>query len=134
MYSAEQVFKAAQAIRPYLPELLAAPQAQQLEEQLAPLLAVPSSSESHHLRLCQLLANDETVQAWVKLYLEENYAAADILKALRVYYPLPGLAHAVESPHYVCPVENCHQDWYRQHRQDAIPHCPIHDLQLVIDS
>jgi hypothetical protein len=50
------------------------------------------------------------------------------------YPPLTGSASRVESPRYRCPVASCHQIWYRHGLEETIPHCPIHDLQLVRDS
>lgn len=132
MYSSDQLFSAAEAIRPYLWDLLDAPQAQQLSHQLNQLLDESTTQES--MLLWQLLSAHEATREWIRLYLDEQCPAAEILKALRVYYPLPGVLHPVESPHYICPVESCHQDWYRQSRSAEIPKCPIHNLQLVIDS
>lgn len=50
------------------------------------------------------------------------------------YSPLVGSQARVESPRYRCPVANCHQSWYRHEAEEAIPHCPIHDVVLVRDS
>jgi hypothetical protein len=50
------------------------------------------------------------------------------------YSPLTGSDSRVESPRYRCPVVSCHQIWYRHGAEEAIPHCPIHDVVLVRDS
>jgi hypothetical protein len=50
------------------------------------------------------------------------------------YTPLPGSDAQVESPRYRCPVASCHQVWYRPTATEQIPHCPIHDVQMVRDS
>lgn len=133
-YSPDEICRAARAIQPYLSELLDAPSAQQLERQLEGLLSQSSLEQGSPSEISRLLLTHKATQDWIKLYLEEQYPAEDILKALRIYYPLSGLKNPVESPRYVCPVEKCHQDWYRHDRKDTIPKCPIHGLQLVIDS
>lgn len=133
-YSPDEICKAAKAIQPYIVELLDAPSAQRLERQLEGLLLESSLKQGSHTQLFSLLDESEPTRDWVRLYLEEQCPAEDILKALRVYYPLPGVKNSVESPRYVCPVEKCHQDWYRKNREDEIPVCPVHDLKLMIDS
>ncbi|QQE63904.1 hypothetical protein GFS31_05750 [Leptolyngbya sp. BL0902] len=50
------------------------------------------------------------------------------------YSPLVGSESRVESPRYRCPVASCHQTWYRHSNDEAIPHCPIHDVVMVRDS
>ena len=47
------------------------------------------------------------------------------------YAPLCQSQARVENPLYRCPVANCHQIWHRHSLDEAIPHCPIHDLVLV---
>lgn len=133
-YSADGIYRAARAIQPYLVDLLNAPNAQRLERKLEGLLSEASLKQGSHTELSQLLSEHESTRDWLRLYLEESYPAEDILKALRIYYPLSGLEHSVESPRYVCPVENCNQDWYRQSREAEIPVCPVHGLKLIIDS
>lgn len=133
-YSSNEICKAAKAIQPYIAELLDAPSAQRLERQLQGLLSQSSLKQGSHTELSRLLMAHQATQDWVRLYLEEQYPVEKILKALRIYYPLSGLKNPVESPRYICPVEQCHQDWYRYEREEAIPKCPIHGLQLVIDS
>ncbi|WP_299489419.1 hypothetical protein [Acaryochloris sp. IP29b_bin.137] len=133
-YSADDICKAARAIQPYLTELLNAPNAQRLERQLEGLLSKVSLEQGSHMKLSHLLSEHQSTRDWIRLYLEESYPAEDILKALRIYYPLPGVERSVESPRYVCPVEKCNQDWYRQSREAEIPVCPVHGLKLMIDS
>ena len=133
-YSSDQISDAAKAIRPYISDLLDPPRAQQLEQQMDRLLPDLPLAQGNHPQFLKILSDYEAIREWIRLYLEEQYPAEEILKTLRVYYPLPGLKHSVESPRYICPVENCHQDWYRHSREETIPQCPIHDLQLVINS
>lgn len=133
-YSADEIYRAARAIQPYLADLLNAPNAQRLERRLEGLLSEVSMKQGSHTELFQLLSEHESTRNWIRLYLEDHYPAEDILKALRIYYPLQGIKHSVESPRYVCPVEKCNQDWYRQSREAEIPECPVHGLKLLIDS
>ncbi|WP_299409385.1 hypothetical protein [Acaryochloris sp. IP29b_bin.148] len=133
-YSADEIYRAARAIQPYLADLVNAPSAQRLERKLEGLLSESALKQGSDRELSQLLSEHESTQDWIRLYLEESYPAEDILKALRIYYPLPGIERSVESPRYVCPVEKCNQDWYRQNRDAEIPVCPVHGIKLIIDS
>ena len=133
-YSPDEICKAAKAIQPYISELLDAPSAQRLERQLEGLMTDYSIQQGSHIQLSSLLAENESTRDWLRLYLEEGHPAEDILKALRIYYPLPGIKNPIESPRYVCPVEKCNQYWYRTNREDEIPVCPIHGIKLIIDS
>ena len=55
-------------------------------------------------------------------------------KSEESYSPLTGSSSRVESPRYRCPVVSCHQTWYRHEAEEAIPHCPIHDVVMIRDS
>ncbi|NJN22634.1 MAG: hypothetical protein HC812_17490 [Leptolyngbya sp. RL_3_1] len=133
MYSANAVFDAAQAIRPYLTDLLAVPMAQSMDRQLAMLLE-PDGRVSRDEKLLDLLQQEAMTREWLRLYVEEQRPADQILPILRTYYPLLAKTSKIQSPRYVCPVASCHRDWYRQTVAQAIPHCPIHDVPLVRDS
>ena len=133
-YSSDDIVNAAQAIRPYLLELLDAPQAQRIEKKLENFLCGAALESDSYTQLNTILLEHEATREWLRLYLEEDYTADIILDTLRIYYPLRGVMRPMKSPRYICPVEFCHQDWYRQDLDDAIPKCPVHDLQLIIDS
>ena len=134
MLPPDKLLSAARKIRPYIPELLDASLAQSVDKQLEALLSAAISEQSVDQQIQKLLAEHETTREWLRLYVEENYPADGILKVIRTYYPLPDTLHAVESPRYLCPVASCHQEWYRRDRDQAIPNCPIHDVQFVRDS
>lgn len=143
MYSAEDVVKTAAEIQPYLPSLLDAASARQLADQLTPLLSEatppPAADPAAHSptaaqQIMALLSQQKTTREWLRLALEERHTADTILKLLNTYQPLAGSTSTIESPHYVCPVSSCHQQWYRHDPEEAIPLCPIHNVQLVRDS
>ena len=133
-YSADEIINAAQAIRPYLLDLLDAPNAQQIEKQLENFFCDVALEPDSYTQLNTILLEHEATREWIRLYLEEEYVADDILDTLRIYYPLQGVMHPMKSPRYVCPVEFCHQDWYRHDLKEDIPKCPVHNLQLIIES
>ena len=134
MFPPDKLLTAARQIRPYIPELLDAAIAQRVGQQLESLLTTAVSQQDVDQQIVTLLTEHETTREWLRLYIEENYPADAILKVIRTYFPLPGALHAVESPRYLCPVASCHQEWYRRDREQAIPNCPIHDVQFVRDS
>jgi hypothetical protein len=133
MYSANAVLDAAQAIRPYLKDLLAVPMAQSVDRQLAVLLEAQGNAPGE-AKLLGLLQQETMTREWLRLYLEEKRPADTILPILRTYSPLTAKSSKIESPKYVCPVASCNQDWYRQAVDQTIPHCPIHDVVMVRDS
>lgn len=132
-YSSDEIVDAAQAIRPYLLDLLDAPHAQHIETQLESWSSDTALDADSYTQLNTILLAHEATREWLRLYLEEKYAVENILDTLRVYYPLRGVMHPIQSPRYICPVEFCHQDWFRHDLDEDIPKCPIHDLQLIID-
>ena len=134
MFPPDKLLKAAHQIRPFIPELLDAAIAQRVSQQLESLLSTAVSEPDVDQQILTLLAEHETTREWLRLYVEENYPADAILKVIRTYSPLPETRHSVESPRYLCPVASCHQTWYRRDREQVIPNCPIHDVQLVRDS
>ncbi|HEY9877896.1 MAG TPA: hypothetical protein V6D29_05535 [Leptolyngbyaceae cyanobacterium] len=133
MYSADEIVKTAQEIRPYLPQLLDAPSAQQVDSQLAQLL-VRSQDAPATQQIVELLTQREPTREWMRLSLEEHYPVETIFKTLRTYHPLSGSDNSIESPRYICTVASCHQSWYRRDQSVGIPRCPIHDVQMVRDS
>jgi hypothetical protein len=130
MSSANAVFDAAQAIRPYLTDLLEVPMAQSMDRQLAMLLEPDGKTVSDE-KLLALLQQEAMTREWLRLYLKGQRPADTILPIIRTYHPLMAKTSTVQSPRYVCPVASCHRDWYRQTVDQAIPHCPIHNVPLV---
>lgn len=134
MTSPSDVLQAAQAIRPYLPELLTRQDAGVIANRLELALNATTDPVAQSEELTHILSATDPTREWLRLYLEEQHEAAAILKIIRTYQPLPGKAGAVTSPRYRCPVASCHQTWYRRETTAEIPNCPIHGVKLVRDS
>ena len=134
MIPSDKLRAAARDIPPYIPELLDASSAQSVSEQLDSLLATTVPGQDIDNQILALLDDHAATREWLRLYVEEDYPADAILKVMKTYSPLPGNVHMVESPRYLCPVASCHQTWYRRDRDQVIPNCPIHDVQLIRDS
>jgi len=133
MSAQRDVIQAAQAMRPYLPELLDASVVTAFAQRLEQLLAQSAQTQDDQA-VRELLGQQEATREWLRLYLEERRPAAEILKVLRTYHPLPGKSGAIASPRYRCPVASCNRVWYRRQVEDAVPNCPIHGIQMVRDS
>lgn len=134
MYSAEDIFEAAHAIRPDLPELLATEVAVDLDQQLEKLLANDPSEPYVDTQIMDLLTQHDTTRNWLKLYLEKQYPPADILKMVKGYNPALGNPQPMPGQRYVCPEETCQQVWYRRSIEQDIPYCPDHPNALLIRS
>lgn len=134
MTSSPDVLQAAQAIRPYLPELLSRPDAEAMANRLDLVLRQTADSAAQQAEVRQVLSLAEPTREWLRLFIEEETPAAEILTIIRTYQPLPGKAGVVASPRYRCPVASCHQTWYRRAVQADVPDCPIHGIKMVRDS
>jgi len=134
MTSSPDVLQAAQAIRPYLAELLERPDANVMGERLELALNATTDTAAQQAEIRRVLSVAEPTREWLRLYLEEQKPAAEILSIIRTYQPLPGKAGVVASPRYCCPVASCHQTWYRRKVGAEVPHCPIHGVQMVRES
>lgn len=130
-YSPDSVLQAARAIRPYLPALLDIAVAHRLEQQLNSLLPTVADESDADQQILALLQEQAVTREWLRLYLEEQRPAEDILKQMRTYYPLSENKGAIASPRYLCPVASCNRDWYRHRPEEAIPECPIHGVPMV---
>jgi hypothetical protein len=134
MTSPTNVLQAARAIRPYLSQLLPHTDAEVADKRLELILQTSTDDEARSQEILSLLSAAEPTQEWMRLYLEEQKPADEILKIMRTYHPLPGKSGAIASPRYRCPVASCHQTWYRREASAEIPDCPIHGVKLVRDS
>lgn len=134
MTSSANILQAAREIRPYLTELLPYSDAEVANQRLELILHTSTDETARSQEIMALLSTAETTQEWMRLYLEEHHPAAEILKIIRTYQPLPGKSGAIASPRYRCPVANCHQTWYRREASAGIPDCPIHGVKMVRDS
>lgn len=133
MTPSANMLEAAQAIRPYLSDLLTAPDAKIMGQRLDLILNANIDSEVQSEEIRSLFATTQTTQEWFSLY-AEGRPVEKIVSIIRTYQPLPGKSDAIASPRYRCPVANCHQVWYRRDVDEPIPNCPIHDVQMVRDS
>lgn len=134
MVSHDDVLKAAQAIRPYLAELLGEAEGQAIAHRIDMLLSANGDLYAQKVEVWQVLAATEPTREWLRLYLEEQQPVTQILDIIRTYQPLPGKAGKVVSPRYRCPVASCHQIWYRREMSAEIPNCPIHGVKMVRES
>jgi hypothetical protein len=134
MTSPTNVLEAARAIRPYLSQLLPHADAEVADKRLELILQTSTDDAARSQEIRALLATAEPTREWLRLYLEEQKPAEEILKIMRTYQPLPGKSGAIASPRYRCPVASCHQTWYRRDASAEIPTCPIHGVKLVRES
>lgn len=134
MTTSPDILQAAQAIRPYLTELLERPDANAMSDRLESALSDTANATTQQAEIRRVLSVAEPTREWLRLYLEEQKPAAEILRIIRTYQPLPGKAGVVESPRYRCPVASCHQTWYRRDASAVVPNCPIHGIQMVRES
>ena len=134
MTSSPDVLQAAKAIRPYLAELLERPDANAMGDRLELALNATTDTAAQQAEIRRVLSVAEPTREWLRLYLEEQKPAAEILSIIRTYHPLPGKAGVVASPRYRCPVASCHQTWYRREVGAEVPNCPIHGVQMVRES
>jgi len=134
MVSSPDIFQAAQAIRPYLPELLTPADADAMAHRLELALRATTDSSTQQAEILSVLSAADLTREWLRLYQEEQKPTADILNIIRTYHPLPGKAGVVASPRYCCPVASCHQTWYRREASVEVPDCPIHGIKMVRES
>ena len=134
MTSSPDVLQAAKAIRPYLADLLELPDANTMSDRLELALNAVTDTATQQAEISRVLSLAEPTREWLRLYLEEQKPAAEILAIIRTYHPLPGKAGVVTSPRYRCPVASCNQTWYRREVGAEVPNCPIHGIQMVRES
>lgn len=134
MSSPNDILQAARDIRPYLRDLLPQPDADIADKRLELILYTSGDDQARSQDVLALLSTVDTTQEWLRLYLDEQRPATEILAIIRTYHPLPGKAGAITSPRYCCPVASCHQTWYRRDAEATIPDCPIHGVKLVRES
>jgi hypothetical protein len=129
-YPTADLCRAAQAIQPYLKDLLELRHAQNLEQQLNHLV---TNAENPQVgaQILAVLQQEEILWQWTHLYLDEHHEADQILPLIRTYHPLSQGDTSIESPRYGCPVASCHREWYRRNLAETVPTCPIHNLTLV---
>ena len=112
--------EAARALRAYLPSLLDADAASQLDGALARLLAEDASEE----RIVAELERYEATTEWVSSFIEHGAPPELARIAERNYSEAPGYGEPVSLPRFACP----HGDfvWYRHAVGETPPTCPTH--------
>ncbi len=124
MYSIEDILDAARSIRPYLGELLDPQIAEQLDQNLADLLAQANTNPSiAPLIMKQLRANPAT-REWAAKFLEDKA----LPEKERTFNALPGQGSMVNAAKFVCP--QCNYTWYRPRVGIEPPLCPTHNVPL----
>jgi hypothetical protein len=122
--------EAAKAVRPYLPELMAAQQAVAADRALAAALAAPPEQGA---AVAEAVLLRPELEAWTLAFathgVPEDLVEADLLRGFR---ELPGAALPVRAPRYRCP-DGDDYVWYRRSAGTAIPLCPTHSVRLVAD-
>ena len=124
MYESADILEAARSIRPYLSELLPAPEAEALDQQLAHLLAQANTRQPIDNQILELLAGQDSTREWLSGFLQDKQQP----ESLRTFRPLPGHTSIVNAAKFVCP----HGDytWYRPRVGMEPPLCPTHNLPL----
>lgn len=124
MYTPEQIFAAAQTIRPQLPTLLDADNAAAIDRQLTPLLAaVPDAAIAN--QILALLATHDALRTEAFTLLKAQY----LENPTKLFEPLPGASAPPEYPRFKCAT--CGHIWSQLDRHEPIPHCetdPTHGL------
>jgi hypothetical protein len=110
----EDVLRAAEELRPQLPELVgdAAPE---LDRELAALLERGRSGDPVKVPVLRLLSQHDATREWMRRALE------DAPTSHRAFQPQPGRAR-LPGVRYACP--RCGKEWYRFSVLDQVPSCP----------
>ncbi|GAA4091809.1 hypothetical protein [Actinomadura miaoliensis] len=109
----EDVLRAAEALRRFLPELVgdAAPE---LDRELGALLERGRAGESVKVPVLRLLSGYDATREWMR-------RALDVPTKYRTFQPHPGRTR-LPAVRYACP--RCGQEWYRFSVLDEVPSCP----------
>lgn len=120
-FTPEKVLACARTIRAFLPELLHAEMAQQMDGQLATLLAQAQAGASVTAEILDVLKSQPDVQRWAGEFLSPTSVPKGVGEP---YSPLPGWIGAIAAPCYICPKGDF--VWYRRSVGTPIPKCPSH--------
>lgn len=122
---AEAVLEAARAIRAYLRELVADPDA--ADRELAAALA-----EADAVRARAELRSRPKTRRWTADFLRLGVPADLVPSTVRSGAAPPGHGEVVRAPRFRCPQGNDYV-WYRRTASSPIPLCPTHDVRLAPD-
>src|ERR1051325_5998285 len=103
--------EAARAIRAYLPSLLDADAASELDTALAALLTAPDEPDAVDEALVAELDRYEATAEWTAAFFAHGMPPELALHPERSYSGLPGHGETVETPKFVCPEGD--YVWYR---------------------
>ncbi|HEY9659603.1 MAG TPA: hypothetical protein V6C65_14180 [Allocoleopsis sp.] len=122
-FDPEEILECARAIRPFLPELLGA-EAEQVDRQLAELLAQAKVGQQVDAQILELLKSHSKTRQWAAEFLSPK-------EVPKGFDRLPGNMDSVSAQKYVCPQGD--YIWYRRSVGVPIPICPSHpDLGELI--
>lgn len=125
MYQSTDLLEAAKSIRPFLSQLLDH-SAQEVDSQLATLIARNHAGESVDDAITNLLVAHAKTRHWMKEFLQKSST-----RNAQSFESLPGLPSEISAPKYICPVGDDFI-WYRLDVSDSIPYCPTHQVQLTL--
>lgn len=123
-----QIREAARAIRAYLPSLLEAHAAIELDAALAALLAAPEDSVVDDALVAELERNGATAE-WTAGFLAHGLPPELAVDSERSYSGLPGYGDPVPAVKFVCPGGD--YVWYRHAVGQEPPRCPTHGESVV---
>ncbi|MCZ4125846.1 hypothetical protein [Streptomyces sp. H39-S7] len=124
MSNEASVVELARTIRPYLPDLLPADSAAELDRRLAGLLAA-ADERRIDTEILELLREPDLVRRWAALFLEDGLPP-DVAMDRRVGVVLPGRGEAVAPGKFVCPQGDL--VFYRRAVGQSVPLCPTHGV------
>lgn len=127
------VWAAARAIRVYLPDLIGAIEAQQMDTALAGILNADPADPDATQQLRVLLESTEATAAFLDGVLADRpqYRPLRVrVGGVRGYTGPPGNPDPAFPDRYICPVNNDFV-WYRNPPNATIPPCPSHGCLLV---
>lgn len=122
MSNEASVVELARTIRPYLPDLLPADTAAELDRRLAELLAA-ADDRRIDTEILELLRVPGPVRRWAATFLEDGLPP-DVALERQVAVVLPGRGEAVAPGKFVCPQGDL--VFYRRAVGQSVPVCPTH--------
>lgn len=123
MFEPKDVLEGARSIRPYLPELLG-PEAVQVDQKLANLLAEAKAEKQVDKQILELLKSYNATRNWLAEFLSPKQVS-------KGYQRLPGSSQAISAQKYVCPEGD--YIWYQRSVGMPAPTCPTHGELLPAD-
>ncbi|NJR70009.1 MAG: hypothetical protein HC771_16200 [Synechococcales cyanobacterium CRU_2_2] len=130
MSQTEKLIAAAQAIRPYLSDLLPSEEAAECDRQIATLLTQIESGQAQPTQLTALLTQAKSTREWLRCFIKGE-SPEEITRSISGYSGLAGDPTLQPAIKYVCPqADGCTEPWYRE-GNEPIPLCETHLVPLV---